>query len=162
MIDPDPDPARIDHSLPSKGDDMFFWNRKKEEPSASPAPRLRVTSEKLLSEAYRIGKYSPTNCECPPAPNIIPVWIANNVDAFELYVDRLNAKYDIPRETEPGLFLAMFDGFRDLIRNCPDAGSSPFCMSREEVIEVSKSIFVKLAEKRGVLLDLSQESVLTS
>jgi hypothetical protein len=162
MINPDPDSARIEHSIPSKGDVMFFWNRKKEEPSASPAPRLRVSTEKLLSEAYRIGKYSPTNCECPPAPNIIPVWIENNVEAFELYVERLYAGYDIPRETEPALFLAMFDGFRDLIRNCPDAGSSPFCMSREEVIEVSKSIFVKLAEKRGILLDLSQESVLTS
>lgn len=162
MINPDPDFVRIDHSLPSKGDVMFFWNRKKEEPSASPAPRLRVSTEKLVSEAYRIGKYSPTNCECPPAPNIIPVWIENNVEAFELYVERLYAGYDIPRETEPALFLAMFDGFRDLIRTCPDAGSSPFCMSREEVIEVSKSIFVKLAEKRGIPLDLSQESVLTS
>ncbi|EQD25591.1 MAG: hypothetical protein D084_Lepto4C00070G0003 [Leptospirillum sp. Group IV 'UBA BS'] len=154
MISPESGSRTESIILTHKGKVMFFWNRKKEDPRARVAPRRQAPTDKLLSLAYRIGKFSPTNCECPPAPSIIPVWIANNVETLELYVARLYSEFDIPRETEPALFLSMFEGFRDLIRSCPEAGDSPFCMSREEVIEVSKAIFVRLAEKRGILLDI--------
>jgi hypothetical protein len=135
----------------------MFFRRKKIAPVAVVAPtaKIRVSDDVLLKEAYRTGRFSPTNCECPPAPDIIPVWIENNLESFGIYSGRLFEKYEIPPEFEPRLFQAMFQGFRDLIRSCPDGKDSPFCLSAEEIIFISKTIFIRLAQKRGVSLDIA-------
>ncbi len=122
-------------------------------PAANPAIKAEILNEDLLKEAYKVGRYSPTNSECPPAPEIIPFWIQNNVEILGKYSDRLFDKYLIPHHLEPQLFLSMYKGFRDLILSCPDGIDSPFCLSSKEVIAVSKSIFMTLAKEKGVHLE---------
>lgn len=112
-----------------------------------------VSEEALLKEAYRIGRYSPSNCECPPAPSVIPVWIENNVDAFEVFVDRLYREYRVPEGLSPRIYQRLYEGFCDLIRAQPDEGDSPFCLCRDEVLVHAREIFLTLAKRRGVPLD---------
>jgi hypothetical protein len=138
---------------------MFFsWLKKVEDrPTASPVIKTEISEEDLFKEAYRAGRFSPTNSECPPAPDIIPVWIENNVQILEKYSDRLFEKYIIPPDLEPQIFLSMYKGFRDLVHSCPDGKNSPFCLGSEEVLTISKSIFTSLAKKRGVPLEFTTE-----
>ncbi len=133
---------------------MFIWSKKKEVPDSGLKVKRPLSEEELVKAGYRIGKFSPSNCECPPAPDIIPIWVANNVEAFDLPVDRLLSEVDIPNEFLPKFFLAIFEGFRDLIHSCPNAGNSPFALGRGDVIEISKGIFIQLAQKKGVALDI--------
>ncbi len=131
---------------------MFLsWLYKTKEGEASPeAPvKKEVSEETLIREAYRVGRYSPTNCECPPAPEIIPIWIRNNVQALEIYSDRLFGEYVVPPELEIRLFQSMYRGFRDLVLSHPDEGCSPFCLSSRETLAVARQVFIELAAKRG-------------
>ncbi len=130
---------------------MFGFLRKSVVAEAGPKP---ASEEKLLREAYHIGRYSPSNCECPPAPSVIPVWVENNVEAFEIYVDRLYRDYQVPDSLGPRIFLRIYEGFCDLIRAQPDGGNSPFCLCREDVLVHAREIFLSLARKRAVPLDL--------
>ena len=114
-----------------------------------------VSEEILLKEAYRIGRYSPSNCECPPAPSVIPVWIENNVEAFEIFVDRLYREYRVPEELSPRIYHRVYEGFCDLVRAQPDEGDSPFCLCRDEVLVHAREIFLALARKKRVPLDLA-------
>ncbi|MCL5953414.1 MAG: hypothetical protein M1509_02770 [Nitrospirae bacterium] len=113
-----------------------------------------VSDEFLLKEAYRIGRYGPSNCECPPAPSVIPVWIENNVEAFEILVDRLYREYRVREELSPRIYQRIYEGFCDLVRAQPDEGDSPFCLCREEVLVHAREIFLALAKKKQVSLDL--------
>ena len=131
---------------------MFLsWLYKTKEGEESPAvPAKKVVSEEaLIKEAYRVGRFSPTNCECPPAPDIIPIWIRNNVQALEIYSDRLFEGYAVPPDLEIRLFQSMYQGFRDLVLSNPDEGGSPFCLSSQETLAIARQIFVELAAKRG-------------
>ena len=112
-----------------------------------------VSEEILLKEAYHIGRYSPSNCECPPAPSVIPVWIENNVEAFEIFVDRLYREYRVPEELSPRIYHRVYEGFCDLVRAQPDEGDSPFCLCRDEVLVHAREIFIALARKKRVSLD---------
>ena len=112
-----------------------------------------VSEEILLKEAYHIGRYSPSNCECPPAPSVIPVWIENNVEAFEIFVDRLYREYRVPEELSPRIYHRVYEGFCDLVRAQPDEGDSPFCLCRDEVFVHGREIFLSLAKRRQVRLD---------
>ncbi len=114
-----------------------------------------VSEEILLKEAYHIGRYSPSNCECPPAPSVIPVWIENNVEAFEIFVDRLYREYRVPEELSPRIYHRVYEGFCDLVRAQPDEGDSPFCLCRDEVLVHAREIFLALARKKRVPLDLA-------
>ena len=114
-----------------------------------------VSEEILLKEAYHIGRYSPSNCECPPAPSVIPVWIENNVEAFEIFVDRLYREYRVPEELSPRIYHRVYEGFCDLVRAQPDEGDSPFCLCRDEVLVHAREIFIALARKKRVPLDLA-------
>jgi hypothetical protein len=116
--------------------------------------RKECSEEALLRKAYRVGRYSPTNCECPPAPDIIPVWIQNNVQALEIYVDRLFEEYVVPTEVEPWIYVSMYRGFRDLVLSHHDQEDSPFCLSSEETIRISKQIFITLAKIRGHVINI--------
>lgn len=113
-----------------------------------------VADEVLLKEAYRIGRYGPSNCECPPAPSVIPVWIENNVVAFGIFVDRLYREYCVSHELSPRIYHRLYEGFCDLVRAQPDEGDSPFCLCREEVLVHAREIFLALAKKKQVSLDL--------
>ena len=113
-----------------------------------------VADEVLLKEAYRIGRYGPSNCECPPAPSVIPVWIENNVEAFEIFVDRLYREYRVREDLSPRIYQRIYEGFCDLVRAQPDEGGSPFCLCREEVLVHAREIFLALAKKKQVSLDL--------
>ena len=139
---------------------MFLsWIYKTEDKENISEAKIRKTSseELLLKEAYHIGRYSPTNCECPPAPDIIPVWVRNNVQALELYTDRLFEEYAVPPGIEPRLFQEMYRGFRDLVLSHPDEGCSPFCLSSRETLVVARRIFVELAAKRQIAITLGEE-----
>ncbi len=114
-----------------------------------------ASEEVLLKEAYHIGRYSPSNCECPPAPSVIPVWIENNVEAFEIFVDRLYREYRVPEELSPRIYRRIYEGFCDLVRAQPDEGDSPFCLCRDEVLVHAREIFLALARKKRVPLDLA-------
>jgi hypothetical protein len=134
-----------------EGSMFFSWLYKIADEERSSAVKIRktVSEEVLLKEAYHIGRYSPTNCECPPAPDIIPIWVRNNVQALELYTDRLLEEYVVPPEIEPRLFQNMYQGFRDLVLSHPDEGCSPFCLSSRETLAIARKIFVELAAKHG-------------
>ena len=138
---------------------MFFsWLKKMDDrQTASTIIKMEISEEVLLKESYRAGRFSPTNSECPPAPDIIPVWIENNVQILEKYSDRLFEKYIIPPDLEPQVFLSMYKGFSDLVHSCPDGKSSPFCLGSEEVLSISKSIFTTLAKRRGILIEFTPE-----
>ena len=113
----------------------------------------RVSEEILLNEAYHIGRYSPSNCECPPAPSVIPVWIENNVEALEIFVNRLYREYRVPEDLSPRIYHRIYEGFCDLVRSQPDEGDSPFCLCRDEVLVHSREIFLALARRKQVPLD---------
>ncbi len=135
---------------------MFLsWIYKTEDKENISEAKIRKTSseELLLKEAYHIGRYSPTNCECPPAPDIIPVWVRNNVQALGLYTDRLFEEYAVPPEIEPRLFQEMYRGFRDLVLSQPDEGGSPFCLSSRETLVAAQRVFVELAAKRQIVFN---------
>jgi hypothetical protein len=141
---------------------MFLsWLYKMADVERSPEAKIRKTAseEVLLKEAYHIGRYSPTNCECPPAPDIIPVWVSNNVQALELYADRLFEEYAVPPGIGPRLFQEMYRGFRDLVLSHPDEGSSPFCLSSRETLVVARRVFVELAAKHQIAITLDGEGL---
>lgn len=135
---------------------MFFWSTKSQDKDdeARPVQKISIPEEELLKEAWRIGRYAPTNCECPPAPHIIPVWIDNNIQALETFVRRFYHTYNVPPALEPRIFLSMYEGFKDLVKANPDGKDSPFCMSSAETIAVARRVFTVLAKDHGVLLDL--------
>jgi len=130
---------------------LGFW---KKTVAVEEGPK-EASEEVLLREAYHIGRYSPSNCECPPAPSVIPVWVENNVQAFEIYVDRLYRDYQVPDTLAPRIFRRIYEGFCDLVCSQPDGGNSPFCLGREEVLVHAREIFLSLARKRAIPLDLS-------
>jgi len=133
---------------------MFFWSSKslEKENDARPVQKISIPEEELLKEAWRIGRYAPTNCECPPAPDIKPVWIDNNIQALEVFVQRFYRKYNIPPALEPRIFLNIYEGFKDLVKANPDEKDSPFCMSSAETIIVARHVFIALAKNHGVSL----------
>lgn len=134
---------------------MFFWGKKTVAVEETGASRVTLDETALLKEAYRVGRFSPSNCECPPAPDIIPVWVDNNVESLEFYSNRFFDRFEVAPELEPRMFIAMFQGFRDLIHACPDGGSSsPFCMKADDIVVISKDIFRKLAAKKGITLSI--------
>ncbi|MGC8500329.1 MAG: hypothetical protein ACP5OS_04015 [Leptospirillia bacterium] len=129
----------------------------KKKVAAEEGPKA-VSDEMLLREAYRIGRYSPSNCECPPAPSVIPVWVENNVEAFEISIDRLYRDYQVPDSLEPQIFRRIYEGFCDLVRSQSDGGNSPFCLCREDVLVHAREIFLTLARKRAISLELAPTS----
>lgn len=135
----------------AKGESVLGFLKKKVAEDLGPQS---VADEVLLKEAYRIGRYGPSNCECPPAPSVIPVWIENNVVAFGIFVDRLYREYCVSHELSPRIYHRLYEGFCDLVRAQPDEGDSPFCLCREEVLVHAREIFLTLAQRRGVPLDL--------
>ena len=85
---------------------------------------------------------------------MIPVWIENNVEAFEIFVDRLYREYRVREDLSPRIYQRIYEGFCDLVRAQPDEGDSPFCLCREEVLVHAREIFLALAKKKQVSLDL--------
>ncbi|MHB1285110.1 MAG: hypothetical protein ACYCYP_00890 [Leptospirales bacterium] len=133
---------------------MGFFSFKKAETkigTAQVATSEVASDEMILKEAYKGGRFTPSNTQC--SPNFIDNWIANNVECFEPIVNRIFKKYDVSAEMKKSILLEMYRGFSDLILAEPEIEESAFRLKNPEAIRIAHRIFEQLAATQGIKID---------
>lgn len=133
---------------------MSFFSFKKNETKSGAVPVATsevASDEMILKEAYKGGRFTPSNTQC--SPNFIDNWIDNNVECFEPIANRIFAKYDVGAEMKKSILLEMYRGFSDLILAEPEIEESAFRLKNPEAIRIAHRIFEQLAAKQGISID---------
>ncbi|MHB1927795.1 MAG: hypothetical protein ACYCRD_11140 [Leptospirillum sp.] len=131
---------------------LFSFLGKKESSENTASTQLTPISsrEKILKDAYRVGRFTPSNTQC--SPNFIDNWINNNVECFEPVLERFFEDHTLENVTKQDVFLEVYRGFSDLILSEPEIEESAFRLKNPEAIKVAYEIFRRLATKFGVAL----------
>ncbi|MCL4461693.1 MAG: hypothetical protein M1297_08305 [Nitrospirae bacterium] len=136
---------------------LFSFMGKKESATGSGTARSTAVSprEKTLKDAYRVGRFTPSNTQC--SPNFINNWINNNVDCFEPVLERYFEEHSLGDVTKEEVILEVYRGFSDLILSEPEIEESAFRLRNPEAIKVAYEIFRRLGFKHGVTLPEKME-----
>lgn len=131
---------------------LFSFMAKKEVATSSVAAQATnlSTREKLMKDAYRVGRFTPSNTQC--SPNFINNWINNNVDCFEPVLERYFEEHSLGEVTKEEVILEVYRGFSDLILSEPEIEESAFRLKNPEAIKVAYEIFRRLGSMHGVTL----------
>ncbi|WP_158423147.1 hypothetical protein [Leptospirillum ferriphilum] len=128
-----------------------FIGKKESAESSAPAQKFPSNSrERILKDAYRVGRFTPSNTQC--SPNFIENWINNNVDCFEPVLERFFAEHTLEEVTKQDVILEVYRGFSDLILSEPEIEESAFRLKNPEAIKVAYEVFRRLAGKHGMIL----------
>lgn len=129
----------------------FFAFRKKDAQQEAAVQTLApASSQDILKEAYRAGRFTPSNTQC--SPNFINNWIDNNVECFDPVVARIFEKHSPDGEMKKTILLEMYRGFSDLILSEPEIEESAFRLKNPEAIRIAREIFVRLGSQHDVTL----------
>ncbi|MHB8422814.1 MAG: hypothetical protein ACYC9S_03495 [Leptospirales bacterium] len=133
---------------------MGFFSFKKSETksgAAQVADSGVVSDEMILKEAYKGGRFTPSNTQC--SPNFINNWVDNNVECFEPIVNRIFTKYNVGDEMKKTILLEMYRGFSDLILAEPEIEESAFRLKNPEAIRIAHRIFEGLAVRHAISIN---------
>ncbi len=156
---------------------MLFFKSKSKESVHEDMKNTNVPFEEILKQAYRVGRFSPLQSQCSPAPALIPVWNENNRAILSPIVARFFETYEIPESRKVEILEGIQKGYAAMINSGPNYegdGSNAFLFSKKQVIDLSNEMFRSIAMEigisqaeidsnpifsRGVFLDLSKQTV---
>jgi hypothetical protein len=129
---------------------FFSFGKKDKQEDGSIQTGTSASGPDILKEAYRAGRFTPSNTQC--SPNFIDNWINNNVECFDPVAERIFSKYSPDGETKRAILLEMYRGFSDLILSEPEIEESAFRLKNPEAIRIAREIFVRLGSSYNVTL----------
>ncbi len=129
----------------------FFTFGKKDVHQEAPVLTLApASSQDILKEAYKAGRFTPSNTQC--SPNFINNWIDNNVECFDPVAERMFEKHAPDAEMKKAILLEMYRGFSDLILSEPEIEESAFRLKNPEAIRIAREIFVRLGSQHNIAI----------
>lgn len=136
-----------------QGEAMLFFKSKSKEPVQENRKKTNVTFEEILKQAYRVGRFSPLQSQCSPAPALVPVWVENNRAILSPIVARFFETYEIPDSRKVEILEEIQKGYAAMINSGPayeGDGSNAFLFSKKQVIDLSNEMFRSIAVEIGV------------
>jgi len=135
---------------------MFLFKSKKKETEQEVLPKTDVPFDDILKQAFRVGRFSPLQSQCSPAPDLIPVWNENNRQILSPIAARFFKTYEIPESRKIEVIEAMQKGYAAMINSGPSYegdGSNAFLFTKQQVIDLSNEMFRLIAQELGLSED---------
>jgi hypothetical protein len=132
---------------------MFFWKKEKNETIEQTLPKTGVPFEEILKQAFRLGRFSPLQSQCSPAPDLVPVWNENNREILSPRVYNFFKTYEVPASRKIEVIEEIQKGYQAMINSGPNydgGGSGAFLFSKKQVIDLSNEMFRLIALESGL------------